>query len=309
MNPLRDVTLCLLTLSLTSSQVSWSQERDRSKVPEKYKWNLADIYPSEDSWKTAKDAFVKDMTRIGQFRGKAAESPESLLGCLNTVSDLSKELSRLYVYSSLLSDLDTRDSKHLSMNQQMGQIGSEFSSAAAFIQPEILRMDRATIEGYIKQEPRLEIYRHDLDDILRRKAHTGNESGGEDHRQCEPHGGRSGQHLLDLFQRRFSLSVRHAAATARPSALTRRHSTSIVLFPTGRTAEGLRGVPRRRSNEFRRTFGTQLYAEVKKDMFYAKARNYNSSLESALDGSNIPVAVYQRLVQNVNDNLATFHST
>ncbi len=61
-----------------------------------------------------------------------------------------------------------------------------------------------------------------------------------------------------------------------------------------------------RLDEYRRTFGTQLYGEVKKDMFYMQARNYNSSLESALDGSNIPVQVYHSLIDNVDANLPTF---
>jgi len=306
MNPLRDVTLCLLTLSLTSSQAAWSQERDRSKVPEKYKWNLADIYSSEDSWKTAKDTFVKDMTRIDQFRGKVADSPQSLLGCMSTVSDLSKELSRLYVYSSLFSDLDTRDSRHLSMNQQMGQIGSDFSSAAAFIQPEILRMDRNTIDAYIKQEPRLEVYRHDLDDILRRKAHTGTEA----EEKIIANASLMADAPDNIFSIFSNADFPFPSVTLSDGKTVRIDKAAFNLY---------RAVPNRedrqkvftaylgRLDEFRRTFGTQLYAEVKKDMFYAKARNYSSSLESALDGSNIPVAVYQRLIQNVNDNLATFH--
>ncbi|RPH38002.1 oligoendopeptidase F family protein, partial [bacterium] len=60
-------------------------------------------------------------------------------------------------------------------------------------------------------------------------------------------------------------------------------------------------------NQFRRTFGTQLYAEIKKDMFYMASRNYESCLASALDNNNIPVQVYHSLVDGVNANLATFY--
>ena len=60
-------------------------------------------------------------------------------------------------------------------------------------------------------------------------------------------------------------------------------------------------------NEYRRTFGVQLYANLKKDMFYMKARKYPSCLQSALDANNIPVQVYHSLVGNVNANLSTFH--
>ncbi len=60
-------------------------------------------------------------------------------------------------------------------------------------------------------------------------------------------------------------------------------------------------------NDFRRTFGVQLYSNVKKDMFYARARGYKSCLESALDRNNIPVKVYTTLIENVNNNLEAFH--
>ncbi len=60
-------------------------------------------------------------------------------------------------------------------------------------------------------------------------------------------------------------------------------------------------------NEYRRTFGTQMNAEVKKDMFYARARRSQSSLESAVDANNIPPQVYHSLVDGVNKNLSTFH--
>ena len=62
-----------------------------------------------------------------------------------------------------------------------------------------------------------------------------------------------------------------------------------------------------RINDYQRTFGTQLYGEIKKNMFYARVRKYGSALEAALDANKIPVQVYHNLVENVNKNLPTFH--
>ena len=53
MNPFRDVTVCILGISLAASSSSLSQQRDRSKIPESYRWNLADIYPTDDAWLNA----------------------------------------------------------------------------------------------------------------------------------------------------------------------------------------------------------------------------------------------------------------
>ena len=60
-------------------------------------------------------------------------------------------------------------------------------------------------------------------------------------------------------------------------------------------------------NKYNRTFGTQLASNVKKDLFYANVRNYNSCLASALDANNIPTEVYHKLIKNVNNNIGTFH--
>ena len=73
------------------------------------------------------------------------------------------------------SDQDTRDSKYLAMKSEMSQIGATLGAAVAFVEPEILKIDQATIDSFLKQEKKLEPYRHYLDDILRRQSHTGTE--------------------------------------------------------------------------------------------------------------------------------------
>jgi oligoendopeptidase F len=70
-------------------------------------------------------------------------------------------------------DQDTKVQLYLGMQQEMSQLGASFSAEAAFIEPEILKIDPAKVQGFIKGEKKLEIYKHYLDDILRRRAHTG----------------------------------------------------------------------------------------------------------------------------------------
>jgi oligoendopeptidase F len=306
MNPLRDVTLCLLGLTLAASSASFSQERDRSKIPDTYKWNLADLYPGDDAWRKEKNEFAGKLGSLEQFKGKIGSSAGSMLGCMTTLSGLSKTFAKLYAYASLSSDMDTRDAAHLGMVQDMGQLGADFGAKSAFIQPEVLKLDRATIDEFLKSEPKLGVYRHDLDDILRRKEHTGSE-------------------------REEKIIADAGLMADGPDNIYGIFSNADFPFPSVTLSDGktvkldkaafgrYRAVPNREDrkkvfaayfqslNNYRRTFGTQLYAQVKKDMFYMKARNYPSSLHSALDGSNIPVEVYQKLVKGVNDNLPTFH--
>src|SRR3954462_5780864 len=149
----------LLVLTLTVA----AQERDRSSMPDKYKWNLADIYPSDAAWRAAKGAFAAEIPSIGKCKGRLMSSPATLADGLDTLYAKSKELTRLQSYASLLADQDTRDSAHQGMRQEMTQVGATFGAEASYIDPEILKAGKAVIEKFIASEPRLKPYRHDLE--------------------------------------------------------------------------------------------------------------------------------------------------
>jgi oligoendopeptidase F len=306
MHPLRGFTLYLLSLSIAGTTTALSQERDRSKVPDKYKWNLTDIYASDAAWKSAKEKLMSELPSIGDYRGKLASSPQTLLECFENVSRLSKEFARLYSYASLHHDLDTRDAATLAMQQEMQQVGADFGAKTAYIDPEILTMDKPKVESFIKAEPRLEKFRHGLDQILRRKEHTGTE--GEEKIIADA------SLMADAPNSIFSIfsnaEFPFPEVKLSDGKTVKLDKAALSLYRATSNREDRKKVFSTyfgRMNDYRRTFGTQLYAEVKKDMFYMKAQKYQSCLASALDGSNIPLEVYHSLIDNVNKNLPTFH--
>ena len=305
MHPQKWLLLGLVVLFL-GGQSMFSQERDRSKVPDKYKWNLAEIYPTDDAWKQAKEKFLTDLPGIEKYKGTLASSSQSLLGCLELINLLAKDYSRLAVYASMTSDQDTRDSKYLAMNQEMTQIGSTFAAKASYIEPEILKIDKATIDGFLQSEPKLGIYKHYLDDIVRRKAHT--RSASEEKIIADASLMADGPgNIFGVFS---DADFPYADITLSDGKTMKLDKPTFNLLRPSTNREDRKKafeVFFNRLDDYRRTFGTQLYAEVKKDMFYKEARDYSSSVESALDGPNIPVQVYQSLVDNVNKNLPTFY--
>jgi oligoendopeptidase F len=313
MHPFRDAALCLLSLALAGPEIAvagglprQAQERDRTKIPDQFKWRLSDIYPSAAEWKKAKDALAGRISSVEKYRGTLQTSPGALLECFSEISKLSKEYSRLAVYAGLSSDLDTRVSENLAMVQEMSQLGSELAAHTAYVQPEVLKMGRETIEAYLKKEPGLSVFRHDLDDILRRKDHTG--TTGEEKIIADASLMADGpDNIYGIFS---NADFPFPDVTLSDGKSVRLDKAAFNLYravPNREDRKKVFSAYLSRLDEYRRTFGTQLYAEVKKDLFFAKARKYATCLESALDGSNIPVEVYRSLVNNVNANLATFH--
>jgi oligoendopeptidase F len=294
------------TLSQSDAAPVTIQKRDRGKIPDEYKWDLSHIYPDEVVWKKAKENLVQQLPAIEKFKGRLGESPSVLLSCFELVTNLSKEYTRLYCYASMHSDEDTRVSTYLGMEQEMGQIGSDFSARSSFMTPEILKISKKTVDAFLTQEPKLEIYRHSLDDMLRRKDHTGTE--GEEKILADSSLVADSPHsIYSVFS---DAEFPFAEATLHDGNTVKLNKSNFSLYravPNREDREKVFAAYFSRLNDYRRTFGTQLYAEVKKNLFYTRSRKYTSCLERALDGSNIPSAVYHGLIDNVNAHLATFH--
>jgi oligoendopeptidase F len=305
MKTIQKIAFFLSLLLFVISSWLGGQERDRKNIPDKYKWNLTDIYPTDQAWQDAKDKFQAELPKIDQFRGTLNLSTQHLLNCLETVSELSKEYSKLSTYANLAADQDTRDSKYLAMNQEMGQIGSTFAAKAAFIEPEILKIDRSAIELPIKNDKRLAIYRHQLDDILRRKAHTGDEGEEKIIADASLMSGAAGGIYGTFSDAEFP----YPSITLSDGNIVKLDKAGFGLYRTLSNREDRKKVFSTymgKLNDFRLTFGAQLYEKLKSDMFYMRSKNYGTSLQSSLDANNIPEKVYHSLVENVNANLPTF---
>ena len=98
------------------------------KIADKYKWNLADLYPSEAAWRAAKEQLAAEIPTLDRFRGKLTASATTLADALDRLYALDKELSRLAVYAGSLADQDTRDQSHQGMQQEIVQLAATFGA-------------------------------------------------------------------------------------------------------------------------------------------------------------------------------------
>jgi oligoendopeptidase F len=293
------VLLCLVP-------VAHAQERDRAKIDDKYKWNLADLYSSDDAWRAATDKLPPEIAKVAKLKGTLATSATQLADALDLGNRVGKEFQKAALYASLIADQDTRVSQYQGMNQEMQQLGAKFGEAIAFIEPEILKIPKATLDKWIPQEKRLQTYKHYLDDIQRRAPHTLSD-GEEKLLAAASVVAGTGASVYNIFS---NADFPYPTVTLADGKSVKLDSSAFSLY---------RGVPNRADREkvmtaffnalgtYKGTFGTTLNGQVQSNLFYAGARHYETGLESALDSANIPTAVYKRLVDGVNQGLPTFH--
>jgi oligoendopeptidase F len=283
-----------------------AQERDRAKIPDKYKWNLADIYADAAAWRAAKTKVEAELPKLRSHQGKLGTSPQALADALDQMYAVEKELSRLYAYASMLADQDTRESGPQGMQQEMQQLAAAFGTQVSYVEPEILSAGAATVEKFLGAEPRLKTYAFYLRDIVRRAPHT----------------------LTDNEEKILAAASPLASSPSNTYGIL---SNADFPYPTVTLSSGksvkvdqagyneLRTLADRADRQkvmsaffsalggFSRTYGTTMNASVQRSLFYAKARKYPTTLEMALDSANIPVPVYMRLIEGVNASLPSFH--
>ena len=294
-----------LVLFAASTLVSQAQEHDRSKVPDEYKWDLTAIYPSDVAWRAAKEKLASELPKLRQFQGTLASSASRLADALETQSNFDKELTRLFVYAGSTSDQDTRVSTYQGMQQEVIQLGSVLGTESAFIEPEILKTDNATIERFVAQEPRLHVFRHYLEDIARRRAHT--LSNAEEKLLAASSVMASGpSSVYGIFA---DADFPYPSVTLSDGKTVKLDKAAFSLHRASLSREDRQKVMEAfftALGKYRGTFGSMMNSNVQGSVFYAHARNYENSLQASLDQPNIPVSVYSRLVEGVNRNLPTF---
>ncbi|UCD51548.1 MAG: oligoendopeptidase F [Phycisphaerales bacterium] len=305
MSKLNTVAVLSPVLVFCLSEIASGQMRERSEVAPACQWKLEDLYPSDQAWEQAKNKLAENLGQIAQFEGTLADAP-SLADCLEFDTDISKAFGRLYSYASMKSDEDTRVSKYLAMRQAVEQLMTEYASQASYIEPELVKLDAATVKQFIAAEPRLEVYHMYLSDLLRRKAHKLSEK--EEKILAETGLMADGPGSVYAVFSNAEMPYPEVTLSDGTTAMLNkagyaRHRSSTVRTDREKVFEAFWST----FQTFKQTFGVQLYSHLQTHVFYMRTRNYDSCLAQALDRNNIPTDVYHSLIANVRDNLDSFH--
>jgi oligoendopeptidase F len=278
----------------------------RSDIDEAYKWALDSLYASDEDWEAAYEEAEELIADLAAYEGRATEDAATLLETLETYEELMRTVSNVAAYARMRRDEDTTDDTYQALTARSQSLSSEASSAASFLDPELQELDYDDIEAMVDEEPGLEPYEHYFDDVLRMKDHT---------RSAEVE----------------TLLAELGEVTGAPGEVYNMLANADMEFPTVEDPDGdqqpitlnnFTTLQKHPDREFRQRVYEAFYDEwetvrnavgtayknaVKTDVKMAGARNYDTAREAALDGPNVPVEVYDTLVDTVHDNLDTLH--
>jgi oligoendopeptidase F len=278
---------------------------ERDDIDTEYTWNLDDLFASDEAWEEAFEAVEERLDDLAAYEGRTTESAATLLATLETREELMREVANVAAYAKLRSDEDTADQHYQALNSRASTLATDARSAASFIEPELQEGSREELDELIEEEPALGIYEHYFDDVLRMKPHT---------RSAEIE-----ELLADLSEVTGGASEVYSLLTnadmdfpavecdGEPVEISLNNFTTLQKRSDREFREAVYEAFYDEWSEVRNAVGTAHHNSVKADVKLAEARHYDTAREAALDGANIPVSVYDTLIDTVHDNLDLLH--
>ena len=280
--------------------------RARDQIPQEDTWALEDLYPSDESWEQALSALTARQAEAAAFAGKLGESGETLCAFLHLVEDVDGQSELLANYAMRKADQDTRNATYQAMVGKLMGVLTAVGAAFSFATPEIMAIPEEALEGFYKAAPALERYRRYLNNERRRREHT--LSAAEERLLAAA--GEMANAPETVFGAFLNADMRYPDAMdseGKPHALSQ--STFVPLEESGDRAlrksayENLYNT----LGGMRNTAAGLLDAQNKQQKFFATARKYGSAREAAMDRTNVPVSVYDNLIEAVHRNMDKMH--
>lgn len=273
----------------------------RSEMDPRFQWDFTHIYPDKAHWEAAMTEAEKAVEALSALPGTLGQSKDALKKGLEQLADASQKVEIPYIYAMLHRAADGSEPAYQEMEARGMSLAVKANAATSFLDPEILAIPKEQLDAWMAQED-MAVYRHMVEDISRGRAHT-----------------------LSADKEKMLAMLGEAADT--PSSAYEMLTNVNMVFPKIHNEAGEEvqltsgnfGVYREsrsravREEAFRAMFGTYrkygdtfaaLYGgQIKFDTFFANVRGYGSSIKAYLDGGNVPVSVYDSLIEAVHESL------
>lgn len=278
----------------------------RSELDPAYTWDLSPIFTSDEEWEKAFLEVRSLLPQMQEFRNRVGESAETMHQALVLRDEIAQKMNKVFAYAHLKKDEDSTNSTYVALEDRAKGLVAEVSNALSFIQPEILKLEESRLQEYLDAHEGLQRYRHQLEEINRQRAHV-------------------------LSSAEEAILAQAGDVISAPATIFAMINNADMKFPIvqdehgegkelthGRFISFMESKDRKvREEAFKALYSTYakqkntlaatLNATIKKDVFYAKVRNYPSAQEAAVHKDNVPVSVYNNLIDTIHEHLPLFH--
>ena len=292
---------------LASAMPAWAQAVTAAASGTGAAWDLGEIYPSDGAWDAARKQALAALPGLAKYKGHLGDSAATLADALTAQSDLARTIARVFAYASLKADEDVRVAVNQEHKSQATDLYTAFGEATAWISPELIALGKPKIDAFVAASPvlrsKFDFY---LANIERQAPHT-----------LSPEGESVLASASAPLQAPTEISGQLRASDIPWPTITLSTGEKVRLDDQGYTL--YRDAPNRADRKavfdafwteygnFKNSFGSTYDAQVKGDIFIAKARKYPSALAASLAPNNIPEAVYRTLVAETNAGLPQLH--
>ena len=274
----------------------------REEADARYKWAIEDLYKEDEDWKRDYELLKSRIPELTKFRGRLGESAEVLLSMQKLSDELNQLLEKIYVYANQRLHENTDNSTYQNMASQAQGLLVELSESLSFVEPELMELPDGIIETFLDENEELLVYRQYFENIIRQKKHVLP----TEQEQLLAAMGEVAESPKDIFSMFNNADIRFPEITGEdghPVQVTHGRYMSLMQSRNRQVRkdafEAMYGV----YGDWRNTLAAMYRANVKQEAFLAKAHKYTSDLEAALDGSHIPVKVYEQLIEAVHESM------
>ncbi|MDO5293171.1 MAG: oligoendopeptidase F [bacterium] len=280
--------------------------KKRNEIDEQYKWAITDLYADDSQWQKEYDEVLALGTLLSGYEGTLAESADHFYEFLVKSDQMNKLLERVYVYANQRYHEDTSNAEYQKLSDMASNLMVTVSSGISFAPSEILAIDEERLNQFYKDEPALLEYKRFIDNLLRKKPHVLSKA--EEKLLAEM--GEVADASSNIFSMFNNADLKFGKVINEQGEevdLTHARYSLFLQSKDRKVREQAFNAMYTAYENFRNTLAATFSANIKQEVFYAKARKYDSSLKMQLDDGNIDVSVYTNLLEVVHENLPLLH--
>ncbi len=278
----------------------------RSEIAPEHTWNAPSLFESDEAWEQAYEKMAARLPEIERFQGHLADNADRLTECLQTVESIMLGLGKVAVYAGMSASVDANNQDAARMMGRARSLIGQLRAATGFLEPEILAIGQDTLQDWMQNVPTLQQYEHYFDNVYRQLDHV---------RSAEI------EQVLGMLSDPFG-SVGATASMLTNADFVFKPATdsdggeqqivqgNITALMNESDRELRRSAWKNYTDQyltFKNTLANNYATSVKQDIFWARVRGYENSLESALAPNNISTAVFDNLINTYQRHLPVWH--